>query len=307
LARWIVRPDNPLTARVAVNRLWQHHFGRGLVRTPEDFGTQGSKPSHPRLLDWLATEVIRRGWSLKAMHKLIVQSATYQQASVVREDLRERDPQNLLLARQSRLRLEAEVIRDGALAASGLLYRRIGGPSVRPPQPAGVAEVTFLGQERWEESKGPDRYRRGLYTFFRRTSPYPSLMTFDAPDSNVTCTRRSRSNTPLQALVLLNDKVSMEAAQALARRVLREQAGGRSERLRYAFRLCLARSPSVREAKRLDALFDAQLKLCQEQPRDAAQLAGEGPRPAGVDTPELATWVAVGRIFMNLDEFITRE
>jgi hypothetical protein len=307
LARWLVGPANPLTARVAVNRLWQHYFGRGLVRTSEDFGTQGEKPSHPELLDWLATEFIRRGWSLKAMHRLIVQSATYRQASVVREDLAERDPQNVLLARQQRLRLEAEVVRDVTLAAGGLLYRTIGGASVRPPQPAGVAEVTFLGQERWEESKGPDRYRRGLYIFFRRTSPHPSLTTLDAPDSNLTCTRRTRSNTPLQALTLLNDQVAVEAAQALARRVVREQPGSLADRIRYAFRLCLARTPSPREANRLRELFEAQLKLCRAQPQAATQLAGEGPKPAGVDVPELATWVAVGRILMNLDEFITRE
>jgi hypothetical protein len=307
LAKWLVDPANPLTARVAVNRLWQHHFGRGLVHTSEDFGTQGEKPSHPELLDYLAGELVRRGWSFKAMHRLIVTSATYRQSSVVRDDLKDRDPQNILLARQSRLRLEAEVIRDVTLAAGGLLYRKIGGPSVRPPQPTGVAEITFLGDQHWVASTGPDRYRRGLYTFFRRTSPYPSLTTFDAPDANLSCTRRVRSNTPLQALVLLNDKLSVEAAQSLTLRVLREQRGNRAARVCHAFRVCLARKPSDREAKRLAELFDAQLKLCEEEPEDAAKLAGNGPKPPGVGTAELATWVATSRVLINLDEFITRE
>jgi hypothetical protein len=307
LAWWLVDPGNPLTARVAVNRLWQHYFGRGLVATPEDFGTQGEKPSHPELLDWLATEFVRRGWSLKTMHRLIVCSATYRQASVVRRELLRDDPQNLLLARQNRLRLEAEVIRDVTLASSGLLSRSIGGPSVRPPQPAGIAEITFLGMERWVESKGPERYRRGLYTFFRRTSPYPSLTTFDAPDANLTCTRRNRSNTPLQALTLLNDKVTVEAAQALARRVFREQPGDILAQVRYAFRLCLAREPKESESRRLVQLFEAQLKLCQADLRAAAVLAGDAPLPARVTIPETASWVGVARILMNLDEFITRE
>jgi hypothetical protein len=307
LARWLVDPANPLTARVAVNRLWQHHFGRGLVHTSEDFGTRGDKPSHPELLDWLATEFIRRKWSMKAMHRLIVSSAAYRQSSVVRTKLAKRDPHNVLLARQNRLRLEAEIIRDAALAASGLLYPVIGGPSVRPPQPAGVAEITFSDHAKWIESKGPERFQRGLYTFFRRTSPYPSFLTFDAPDSNLACTRRTRSNTPLQALVLLNDKVYVEAAQALARRILRKEAGDTAARIRYAFRLCLAREPSPREQTRLVELFAAQLDLFKEDPSAAAKLAGAGPLPTNVDKAELATWVAVGRIVMNLDEFITRE
>jgi hypothetical protein len=186
LARWLVDPANPLTARVTVNRLWQTYFGKGLVQTSEDFGTQGERPSHPELLDWLATEFPRRGWSLEAMHRLIVTSATYRQSSAARPELSGRDPYNRLLARQSRLRLEAEVIRDVTLASSGLLAPRVGGPSVRPPQPAGIAELTYANAGRWTESTGADRYRRGLYTFFRRTSPYPGLMTFDAPDSNLT-------------------------------------------------------------------------------------------------------------------------
>jgi hypothetical protein len=307
LARWIVSKKNPLTARVAVNRLWQHYFGRGLVATPEDFGSRGEKPTHSELLDWLATELIRQRWGMKAMHRLIVTSATYRQASALRPDLGKRDPQNHLLARQSRLRLEAEAIRDAALAASGLLYRTIGGPSVRPPQPPGVAEVTFLGKDRWIESKGPDRYRRGLYTFFRRTSPYPNLLTFDAPDSNVTCTRRTRTNTPLQALVLLNDPVYVEAAQALARRVLVEAPRGKEARIRYAFRLCLAREPGARESLRLGRLLDVNLRLCRASPGEARILAGKELFPPRTNAIELAAWVGVCRILLNLDEFITRE
>jgi cytochrome c553 len=307
LARWLVDPANPLTTRVAVNRLWQHHFGRGLVRTSEDFGTRGEKPSLPELHDWLATELVRRQWSQKAMHRLIVLSAAYRQSSAVRSDLAKSDPHNLLLARQNRLRLEAEAIRDAALTASGLLYRPIGGPSVRPPQPEGIAEITFSDHGKWIESKGPARYQRGLYTFFRRTSPYPTFLTFDAPDASLACTRRRRSNTPLQALVLLNDTVYVEAAQALARRVVREESGGIPTRIEHAFHLCLARAPSPREARRLAELFAAQLTLCKADRKAAALLAGKGPVPERISDPELASWVAVARIVMNLDEFITRE
>ena len=219
LATWIVSRDNPLTARVAVNRMWQDFFGSGLVRSSEDFGAQGEKPSHPELLDWLACEFEDRGWSMKRMHKLIVMSAAYRQSSAVRKDLEARDPGNALLARQSRLRLPAELIRDEALSVSGLLNPAIGGKSVRPPQPAGVAELGYANNVKWVESKGADRYRRGMYIHFQRTTPYPMLMNFDEPDSNTSCTRRRRSNTPLQSLNLLNDPVFFEAAQALAARV----------------------------------------------------------------------------------------
>ena len=242
LAKWLVSPANPLTSRVIMNWMWHHHFGRGLVATLEDFGTQGEKPSHPELLDWLATEFVRQKWSMKAMHKLIVTTATYRQSSKARPELMSRDPLNVLLARQNRPRLEAEIVRDLALASSGLLNRRIGGPSVHPPQPPGISELSYAGSVRWVESTGPDRYRRGMYTWFQRTSPYPMLITFDAPDSNVCCSRRERSNTPLQALTLLNDTVFVECAQALARRILAEKVEGRQERIRYGFRLCVARN-----------------------------------------------------------------
>lgn len=309
LARWLVGPHNPLTPRVLVNRLWAWHFGRGLVATVDDFGTQGERPSHPELLDWLAGEVMRRGWSLKQMHKLIVSSATYRQSSASRADLAERDPMNRLLARQQRLRVEAEIIRDVSLSASGLLCPSVGGPSVRPRQPVGISELTYAGAARWVESHGDDRHRRGLYTWFQRTSPYPMLMTFDAPDSNVTCARRERSNTPLQALTLLNDPVFFECAQALGRRIVTEAeaADAPAGRVDLAFRLCLGRSPTASERASALQLFDEQLAFCRADERAAAELVGGEPRPKETSTAELAAWVVVGRTLMNLDEFITRE
>jgi mono/diheme cytochrome c family protein len=306
LARWLVDPANPLTGRVVMNWTWQHYFGRGLVATPEDFGTQGEKPSHPELLDWLATEFIRRGWSLKAMHRLIVTSATYRQSSQDRPELRQRDAHNALLARQNRLRLEAEVIRDVALASSGLLAVRIGGPSVRPPQPSGISELTYAGSARWVESKGSDRYRRGLYTWFQRTSPYPMLMTFDCPDSNVCAVRRDRTDTPLQALTLLNDTVFVECAQALARRVADRKADGLDERIGYIFRLCLSRAPEAEERSVLHRLYEDLVQACRKHPETAARLLGST-KPAAGSVPEAAAWVALTRAVMNLDEFVTRE
>jgi hypothetical protein len=221
LARWLVSPGNPLTARVWVNRAWNEFFGRGLVKTAEDFGKQGEKPSHPELLDWLAAEFMENGWSQKHLHKTIVMSATYRQSSKVRPELATKDPENVLLARQSRVRLPAETLRDQALAVSGLLNDDIGGRSFKPPQPVGVAELGYGGRK-WELSPGRERYRRGLYIHFQRTTPYPMLMNFDAPDMSVACSRRSRSTTPLQALNLLNDEVFFEAAKALAWRVAEE-------------------------------------------------------------------------------------
>ncbi|MBL8799411.1 MAG: DUF1553 domain-containing protein [Planctomycetia bacterium] len=305
LAKWLVDPANPLTARVTVNWMWQKYFGRGLVHTLDDFGTQGEKPSHPELLDWLASEFIRTGWDLKAMHKQIVTSATYRQASRYRPDLVTRDPLNVLLARQSRQRLEAETLRDVSLASSGLLSKRVGGPSVRPPQPAGISELTYAGSARWVESTGADRYRRGLYTWFQRTSPYPMLMTFDAPDGNLSCTRREKTNTPLQALTLLNDTVFVECAQALGKRVIEEKPDNR-ERLRHAFRLCLGREPAAQEQDRLQRLFAELLSMCKAKPEEAAKLAGKQ-LPAGMEPAEAAAWVALSRTLLNLDEFVTRE
>jgi hypothetical protein len=293
LARWLVDSRHPLTARVTVNRLWQAYFGKGLVETENDFGLQGTPPSHPELLDWLATEFVARGWSLKAMHRLIVTSMTYRQSSRSRPELAEIDPGNRLLARQARLRLDAEVIRDAALAASGLLTTRVGGPSVFPPQPDGVMT---LGQMRrkWEPSTGPDRYRRGLYTFFWRATPHPSLMVFDAPNAVQACTRRVRSNTPLQALTLLNDEAAVEFASALAERLIAEAPGNDSARIRLGFRLCLAREPTPRETRTLVALLD------QER-------AEAGVSSQDSETANHAAWTTAARVLLNLDEFITRE
>ena len=292
LARWLVDPANPLTARVTMNRIWQAYFGRGLVETENDFGTQGSEPTHPELLDWLATEFVARGWSLKAMHRLIVTSATYRQTSNVRRDLASSDPNNRLLARQSRLRLDAEVIRDAALAASGCLTRTIGGPSVFPPQPDGVMT---LGQMRrpWIASTGADRYRRGLYTFFWRATPHPALTVFDAPNGTQVCTRRMRSNTPLQALTLLNDPAFVELAEALADRILTDSPRDDPGRIRRAFTLVLGRAPSPKESQRL-------LDLLDQERADAC----EAPGPCDADR---AAWTTAARVLFNLDEFITRE
>ena len=190
LAHWLVDDENPLTARVTANRLWQWHFGRGLVATGDDFGKEGELPSHPQLLDWLASELRDSGWRLKHFHRLIVTSATYRQASIARPELEQRDPYNTWLAKQNRIRVDAEIVRDLGLSTSGLLYAKVGGPSVRPPQPAGISEVTYSNSASWEESTGPDRYRRGMYVWFQRTSPYPSAVVFDAPEANITCTRR---------------------------------------------------------------------------------------------------------------------
>ncbi len=298
LARWLIATNQPLTARVIVNRVWQQYFGRGLVETENDFGTQGTPPSHPELLDWLACELMHPSvlvagesastppapWSLKHIHRLIVTSATYRQSSRHRPELAAIDPGNRLLARQSRLRLDAEAIRDVALAASGLLNQKVGGPSVFPPQPEGVMN---LGQSRreWKPSAGPDRYRRGMYTYYWRATPHPALMVFDAADGLSACTRRVRSNTPLQALTLLNDEAFYECARALAARVLRDAPRDDSARIEHAFRLCLGRRPDREERARLLAL------LQQEKVPEM---------------PEIA-WTTVARTLLNLDESITRE
>ncbi len=305
LARWLVDPKNPLTPRVIVNRYWQHYFGTGLVETENDFGTQGTPPTHPELLDWLASEFMGRRWGVKAMHRLIVTSATYRQSSRSRPDLAVKDPRNKLLARQSRLRLEAEAVRDAALAASGLLCHRIGGPSVFPPQPDGVFHFTQIPRT-WKASTGPDRYRRGLYTYFWRSAPHPALTVFDAPDSTTTCTRRNRSNTPLQALTLLNDQAFLEFAQGLAGRVLREAPADDGQRLRYAFRLCLARSPRPAEERLLARLLARQRAELRAAPEDARKLVPAG-LPPDTDVPRLAAWTMVARALLNVDEFITRE
>jgi hypothetical protein len=306
-ARWIFDPANPLTARVAVNRMWQHFFAAGLVDTENDFGMQGSLPTHPDLLDWLASELIHRGWGRKSLHRLIVTSATYRQSSVLRDDLRERDPSNHLLARQSRLRLEAEIVRDAALAASGLLCDKIGGPSVYPPQPEGTFAVTQQ-KKAWPESHGADRFRRGMYIHFWRSSPYPMLPTFDAPEGNTTCTRRARSNTPLQALTLANDRVFVEIAQGLAARILCEPGKDESSRLRRIFQVCLSRAPSPAEEARLAEFIAAQRAFYASAAKpNTPPIPIAGITRGDVFPVELAAWTAGARVVLNLDEFITRE
>jgi len=302
LAAWLVSRQNPLTARVAVNRVWQELFGAGLVRTPDDFGVRGEPPTHPELLDWLAEE-FRSDWRLKRLIRLIVTSATYRQSSAARPETAGRDPENRLLARQNRLRLPAELIRDSALMASGLLATAIGGPSIRPPQPAGHTDLVIGNKAKWEESRGPDRYRRGLYIHFQRSVPYPFLMNFDAPERSVTACRRDRSRTPLQALNLLNDPVFFEAAQALAVRILTGGRDGFDERLERAFRLVLGREPSGAEAQRLRAYYDGEVAAADA---DTATRWLPVALP-GVAPPEAAAWVGVGSVMLNLDEFLTRE
>jgi len=296
LARWLVDARNPLLARVTVNRIWQQYFGRGLVETENDFGTQGAPPSHPELLDWLATEFMAQKWSLKAMHRLIVTSATYRQSSRVRPELNVVDPLNKLLARQSRLRLDAEIVRDVALSASGLLNPKVGGPPVFPPIPDGVMSLGQVKRE-WKVSEGAERYRRGLYTFMFRATPPPALAVFDAPDAFSACTRRLRSNTPLQALTLLNDQQFFEFARALARRILREGPKNDAARLDFAFRLCTARTPGASEKKTLRELLAQE--LARKEP-----VAGA---PDGVDAGVFGAWTSVARVLLNLDETITRE
>ncbi|MBI3849584.1 MAG: DUF1553 domain-containing protein [Verrucomicrobia bacterium] len=311
LARWLVRPENPLTARVIVNRFWELHFGTGLVKTMEDFGSQGERPSHPELLDWLATEFIRLGWDMKALHKLIVTSAAYRQSSRVDARKLELDPFNRLLSRGPRFRMEAEMIRDSALAISGLLNQRIGGPSVFPFQPPGL--WTEIGNKDygigdWVVSQGDELYRRGIYTFWRRSIPYPAFVGFDAPSRQQCTAHRARSNTPLQALTTLNDPSFFEAARALAQRLINEGGSDVGARVTYGFRLCLSRSPTAKERTRLCTLLEQQLANFKADSKAAETLAkyGHAPVPAGLDASELAAWTIVANVLLNLDETITK-
>lgn len=283
LAKWLTSAENPLTARVTVNREWQKFFGRGLVETENDFGLQGNFPTHPELLDWLAVEFRESGWGFKKFHKLIVTSATYKQSSAMRTDLTAKDPRNLLLGRQTRLRLDAEIIRDVSLSASSLLNPKIGGAGVYPPQPKEVFAFTQSNHP-WPESTGPDRYRRGMYTYIWRQSQHPLLTTFDASDAQVACTKRNRSNTPLQALHLANDPVFVEFATALGKRIESEGPSSDEGKIAFAFRVCFSREPTTAEAARVQAYLDARRKA---DPKTA--------------------WAALARVLMNLDEFITRE
>ena len=308
LAKWIVAPENPLTSRVAVNRIWQELFGTGLVRTSDDFGVRSEAPSHPEMLDWLASELMNQGWSRKQLLRKIVSSATYRQSSQARPDLQEKDPNNTLLARQSRLRLPGELIRDSALQASGLLTRQVGGPSVNPPIPASVLEAGYGSRgwnSGWQESKGPDRYRRGLYIQFLRTTPYPLLVNFDAPKATLAACRRDRSNTPLQALNLLNDPAFLEMAQAFAFRLLSGVNRDFSSRLNEGFLAALSRKATETEMRRLRVYFDKQQALLADDMKSIEHLAPFAPE--GTTRLELAVWTAMASVLMNLDEFITRE
>ncbi len=318
LARWLIDPANPLTPRVTVNRIWMRYFGRGLVETEEDFGTQGTPPSHPELLDWLSHNFQRQGWSMKNLHRLIVTSDTYRQSSRERPELAERDPRNLLLGRQQRLRLDAEIVRDAALSASGLLDLTLGGPSVFPPQPEGVYAFTQVNKS-WPTETGPQRFRRTLYTFFYRSAPYPLFTTFDSPDFQATCTRRLRSDTPLQALTLANDPVFLELAQGLALRLTREvmPRTGRDralfsfevqldQRIALATQLCFGRSPTEREARALRDYVLASVDELQNDQQSAERLTTTALR--GVLSPaEGAGLVLLARALFNADNFITRE
>jgi mono/diheme cytochrome c family protein len=306
-ARWLVDTNNPLTARVIMNRFWEQYFGRGLVETVEEFGKQGEPPSHPELLDWLAAEFMRTGWDMKAMHKTIVMSATYRQASRVPLALAQRDPNNRLLARGPRVRLEAEMLRDQMLTVSGLLSHKIGGPSVMPPQPEGVWQVVYSG-DKWETSKGEDKYRRGLYTFWRRTAPHPAMISFDAPSREFCVLRRNRSNTPLQALTTLNDPVAIEAAQALARRVASKGGSEPKQQALFAFRTVLARMPRTEELNRLAALYERELTHFKQDEAAARKMAGgaTNEQSSGEDTAALAAWTVLVNVLLNLDETITK-
>ncbi len=314
LARWLVDPRQPLTARVIVNRYWQMYFGTGLVKTAEDFGSQGEAPSHPDLLDWLAATFIESGWDVKAMQRLIVTSATYRQASRITPELFERDPENRLIARGPRLRLQAEAIRDQALFVSGLLDDRIGGASVSPYQPPGLweelmsrADGANWTAQTYVQSHGPDLYRRTMYTFWKRTSPPPTLVTFDAPDRETCTVRRPRTNTPLQALILMNDPTYIEASRKLAERLLRASPTI-DERIRFAFRLCTAREPNDVEVRLLRGLVTEQLGV-YELNRGAAEAllkVGEAPGNSALGPAELAAWTVLASAILNLDETVTK-
>ena len=305
LADWIVNEQNPLTARVTVNRVWQRYFGRGLVDTVTDFGMQTPPPTHPELLDWLASEFISNGWSLKHLHRLIVTSATYRQSSASRPDLALVDPRNLRLARQRRLRLEAEIIRDVSLSVSGLQKHRIGGPSVFPYQPDGILNNRATPAT-WTISAGEDRYRRGLYTWVWRLTPHPMLPLFDAPDLVTACARRDRSNVPVQALTLLNDPAFVECARALATRILKEDAPSDDQRLVSLFRHCLSRNPQTDELDIARKSLAEQVAAFENRPEDVAQVVGSAALPSVLPHRQ-AAWIAVCRVILNLDETITRQ
>jgi hypothetical protein len=315
LAKWLMAKEHPLTARVTVNRYWQMFFGTGLVKTAEDFGTQGEYPSHPELLDWLAVEFRESGWDLRKLVTLIVTSATYRQSSAVTKELHAKDPENRLLARGPRFRLQAEFLRDQALAISGLLNGEVGGKSVSPYQPPGLWEELMSRSDganwtaqTYTQSHGKDLYRRTMYTFWKRTCPPPSLATLDAPDRETCVVRRSRTNTPLQALVLMNDPTYVEAARKLAERIMKEGGASIEERIGFAFKLATARLPREKEIAVLKRVFESQRERFTKDKPAAMKLlkVGESPWDEKLDAVELAAWAMVANAIMNLDEVLTR-
>jgi hypothetical protein len=293
LAQWLVSDDNPLTARVAVNHFWETIFGHGIVETSEDFGTQGDPPSHPELLDWLATEFMHDGWDMKKIQRLMVTSATYRQDSRVSPSLLERDPYNKLYARGPRFRVEAETVHDLALSISGLLSGKMYGPGVFPYQPEGVWNIPY-SSDKWVQSKGEDQHRRALYTFIRRSAPYPSLVTYDAPSREFCTVRRVRTNTPLQALTSLNDPFFFNAAQALALRMSREGGSSLNARIAYGYRLTVSRLPTAAELQKVSAFYTQQLAAYKQQPNKQ-------------DPPELSALTMVANVLLSMDETITKE
>jgi hypothetical protein len=306
LARWLVSVDNPMTARVVANRYWEQIFGAGLVPTSEEFGSQGEPPTHPELLDWLATELVSQKWDVKHLLRLLVTSATYRQSSKVTPDALRLDPANQWLARGPRFRLSAETVRDQALAVAGLLSPKMYGPPVRPPQPSSGLSAAFGGGIDWQTSKGEDRYRRALYTSWRRSNPYPSMATFDAPNREICTVRRTRTNTPLQALVTLNDPVYVEASQGLARRMMTGK--DRADKIRLGIKFCLSREPTDREINRLGQLYDDAYARYAGDADKARKMATEplGPASDGSNLAEMAAWTVVANVLLNLDETLMR-
>jgi hypothetical protein len=308
LARWLVDPANPLTARVAVNRLWQMDFGVGLVKTVEDFGSQGEWPSNPELLDWLATEFAGNGWNIKALQKTIVMSATYRQSSKVTPELMQKDPENRLLARGPRVRLAAEMVRDNALSVSGLLVDKIGGPSVKPYQPAGLWKELSGGDD-YKQDHGDALYRRSLYTFWKRTAPPPMMMSFDAAGREACVVRELRTNTPMQSLNLMNDVTFLEAARKMAERMMRDGGSTAAERIGYGFELATAHKPGERELEILLEGFAYYRDGFQSDGASAARYLaqGEAARDPRLDARELAAYTAVASTILNLDATLTKD
>jgi len=312
LAKWLVHPDHPLTARVTINRFWQQVFGTGIVKTAEDFGSQGERPSHPQLLDWLATELIESGWDIKQMMRLLVSSDTYKQKTKVTPMKLEKDPENRFYARGPRFRLDAEMIRDQALAVSGLLYKKIGGPSVKPPQPDGLwnaVAYTDSNTARFVSDTGKEKvHRRSLYTFWKRTAPPPQMAVMDAPSREVCTVRRERTNTPLQALMLMNDPQFVEAARAFAERVIKEGGTTIQEKLVFAFELATARPPDASELIILEENLQKHLHQFESDSEAGMQLIriGESEADDSIEVVELAAWTMIANLILNLDEVLTK-